>query len=85
MERKDFTPDQLTALDALIRVYPSGLGIEDAGVRAVFDSLILRDSGLVKCIDWDESPSGDAYVLTDEYAEALRAETTEAADSAAMN
>jgi hypothetical protein len=68
---QNFNRKQLEALDALKSVYPSGIWIEPEG-RPIFDSLIDRGSGLVELIDSDETPSGDAYRLTDQGAEAFR-------------
>lgn len=85
MERQAFTPKQLEALDMLIRVYPSGVSISDPEARVVFNSLVARDSGLVELVPYASVPSEDAFVLSDAGAEALRAETTEAASNAAMN
>jgi hypothetical protein len=67
-----YTPRQLEALDYLKKKYPSGVGIEDPEARAVFDSLIARGTGLVELVETDETPTGDAYVLTDAGADAFR-------------
>jgi hypothetical protein len=72
MERPNFTKRQLEALDHLKKHYPSGVGIEDPEARAVFDSLIARGTGLVELVQTDETPTGDAYVLTDAGADAFR-------------
>ena len=72
MEHQNFTKRQLEALDLLKKHYPSGVGIEDQEARAVFDSLIARGTGLVELVQTDETPTGDAYVLTDAGADAFR-------------
>jgi hypothetical protein len=85
MKRRAFTPKQLEALDVLIRLYPRGVGIEDHEARVVFNSLVARDTGMVELVGWPDSPSGDAFVLTDDAAGALRAEAEEVAAAADMN
>jgi hypothetical protein len=72
MERPNYTRRQLDAHDLLKKKYPSGVGIEDADARAVFDSIIERGTGLVELVESDETPTGDAYVLTDAGADAFR-------------
>jgi hypothetical protein len=85
MERQNFTPRQLDALDLLKKHYPSGVGIEDSEARAVFDSLIARGTGLVELVQTDETPTGDAYVLTDAGADAFREDDDERRRDADLN
>jgi hypothetical protein len=82
---ENFTPKQLEALDLLKAVYPRGVGIEDQESRAVFDSLMVRKPSMVEQLDYDDSPSGDCYRLTDDAAEAFRGVSEELAQSAAGN
>jgi hypothetical protein len=85
MQQQNFTPRQLEALDFLKRIYPSGAGIAVGDHRAVFDAIIERGSGLVELIDSDETPTGDAYRLTDEAAEAFREDAGDRAGEAGLN
>jgi hypothetical protein len=68
---KQYTPDQLHALNLLLDAHPGGVSTDDPPQRAVFDSLVAR-GGIARLEDAD-TPSGDHYVLTDEYVEARRA------------
>ena len=80
-----FTDRQLDALELLKKVYPSGVGISDSEARAVFDSLIERGSGMVELVDTDETPTGDAYKLTDAGADAFRDDAEERGRDADLN
>jgi hypothetical protein len=83
MNTRHFTPKQIDVLELLARHYPRACGIEDAEARAVFDSLVER--GPVELVETDETPWGDAYKLTDSYAEALRDDAAERAEEARFN
>jgi hypothetical protein len=82
---ENFTPKQLEALDLLKRKYPSGVGIKEEWARIIFDSLIERGTGLVELVDTDETPTGDAYVLTDAGADAFRDNAEDASRVAGSN
>ena len=69
---QDYTQKQLEVLRLLIKHYPQGIGTDDPEIRRVADSIIDRGTGLVELIDRDETPTGDAYRLTDAGAEAFR-------------
>jgi hypothetical protein len=69
--RKQYTPDQLHALDLLLDAHPGGVSTDDPPQRAVFDSLVAR--GGIARLEKADAPSGDHYVLFDEYVEAHRA------------
>jgi hypothetical protein len=68
---KQYTPNQLYALDLLLDAHPGGASTDDPPQRAVFDSLVAR-GGIARLEDAD-TPSGDHYVLFDEYVNAHRA------------
>jgi hypothetical protein len=85
MERKSFTKQQTEVLRLLIRHYPQGIGSDDPEIRRVADSIIDRGTGLVECIDSDETPTGDCYRLTDLGAAAYRANAEEHAMEAIFN
>lgn len=72
MERPNFTPDQLHALKLLLGAHPGGVSTDDPPQRAVFDSLVAR-GGIARLEDRPDTPSGDHYVLFDEYVESYRA------------
>jgi hypothetical protein len=82
---ENFTRKQLDAIEMLKKWYPRGVSVEDPDARAVFDGLIARGSGLVRCVDRDDTPTGDAYCLTDDAAEAFREDAQERAIEARMN
>jgi hypothetical protein len=82
---ENFLPIQLEALKRLVKEYPHAVGIEDDWARVVFDSLIRRGTGLVELIETDETPTGDAYILTDAGADAFREGIDERAREAENN
>jgi hypothetical protein len=77
---KQYTPDQLHALDLLLDAHPGGVSTDDPAQRAVFDSLVAR-GGIARLEDAD-APFGDHYVLFDEYVEAHRAAKEDVEDQA---
>jgi hypothetical protein len=84
-ERQNYTERQTEALELLKKHYASGVGVADSEARAVFDALVARGTGLVELIATDETPTGDAYVLTDAGADAFREEAEERARDAEQN
>lgn len=85
MERQNFTQEQLDVLNLLIKHYPKAIGTDDPKVRQVADSIIDRGTGLVELIDSDETPTGDAYRLTDDGAKAFREDAEDRAREAESN
>jgi hypothetical protein len=85
MGGRNFTKRQLDALDLLKKHYPQGCSMVDPEDRAVFDSLIARGTGLVELVETDETPTGDAYVLTDADADAFREDADERGQQADWN
>jgi hypothetical protein len=81
--RKQYTPNQLHALDLLLDAHPGGRSTDDPAHRAVFDSLVAR-GGIARLEERPDTPSGDHYVLFDEYVEAHRA-AKEAVEDQARN
>jgi hypothetical protein len=67
----NFTPDQLTALEYLVRLYPYGAQVDNPRALIVYDSLADRGTDIVERIEGVDG----GYRLTDSYAESYQAET----------
>jgi hypothetical protein len=81
----NFTEKQTEALEMLKKHYPQGVGVTEDWGRAIFDSLIERGTGLVELVPTDETPTGDAYRLTDAGAKAYLEDAEERAAEAGNN
>ena len=84
-ERPSFTGRQTEALELLKKYYPEGVTMLDGRGPRRIRIADRRGTGLVELVETDETPTGDAYRLTDAGADAFREDADERRGQADLN